>query len=258
MQNNLRLILVLLLGLCAQSSSYADILYLNNGEALEGFVAREEKNSIEFDLGYGVVTFGRSEIKRIYKSGAEESAAIRKRWEKEKLNAQENATQALTVRSKLKRQWEKEQARIDEEARLEELLKPKEVSFSSDSGQVIISALLNNVAQASLVLDTGSSLVLLAKKTAEKAQIDLNQGATVELKLADGRLVKAKQASIKNIKIGDSQAQDVACAVFLEDVEDEHFGDGLLGMSFLSRFNVTLDRKNNKLILKPLEGKDEN
>lgn len=255
MQNNLRFIFILLGIICLFSPACADMLYLNNGETLEGFVQKEGKDSIEFDLGYGVITFGSSEIKRIYKSSPEESASIRRRWENEKSRVQENANRALEVRSKLRAQWEKEQARAEEEERLKEILKPKEASFTKESDQIMVSALLNDSAKASLVLDTGSSLVLLTKEIAEKAQIDLNSGAIVELKLADGRKVRVQQANIKKIKIGDTQADNVNCAVFLEKIENENFGDGLLGMSFLSRFNVTLDRKNNKLILNKIEGK---
>jgi len=47
-------------------------------------------------------------------------------------------------------------------------------------------------------------------------------------------------------------ARKVDCAVLLDDTGDLGFGDGLLGMSFLKRFNFTVDQKQKKLTLEKL------
>jgi S1-C subfamily serine protease len=45
----------------------ADIIYLKNGEKLEGTIKEERKNSVVIDLDFGTIAFTRSEIERIEK-----------------------------------------------------------------------------------------------------------------------------------------------------------------------------------------------
>ena len=62
---------------------------------------------------------------------------------------------------------------------------------------------------------------------------------------------KAAAVSLDSVKVGDAKAQDVNATVLLEDSKD--IKNGLLGMSFLSKFHFTLDQKGQKLVLRKLE-----
>jgi clan AA aspartic protease (TIGR02281 family) len=226
--------------------SYADIIYLKNGAKIEGLVKEIDKKYLELNVGFGTVWFERKEIKQIYKSTPQEVAKIQKRWEEERLKSERLESEAIRIREQLKQEYERKKL---EEEKLHKETELKTIPLNKEKGQIVVSAVLNDSIRAELVLDTGASLVLLTKNIAKNLGLDKDT-SNIELLLADGRKIKAKFTILKSVKIEDVQAQDIETAVLLEDVPDSNFKDGLLGMSFLSRFNFTVDPESGKLILK--------
>jgi clan AA aspartic protease (TIGR02281 family) len=213
------------------SLSYADTVYLKNGHSVEGIVKGDNGNIVELEVGVASsVTFLKSEIEKIVKSSTDDSF-LRQKWQERKLQANEK-TAKLQV---------------------EEKNKPNAVSFSHGLQGIMISVLLNDKISAKMVLDTGSSLVVITKNTALKLGIDLS-GAKPDLKaqVADGRAVNAKRVILEAVEVQGVVAKKVECAVLLDDTGDIGFGDGLLGMSFLKRFNFKVDQKEKKLTLEQL------
>ena len=91
------------------------------------------------------------------------------------------------------------------------------------------------------VLDTGATLVALKKAFAQKASVVVDQSSTVQLHTANG-ITEGKLGRAATIQLRSLQAKDVPIVV--QDDAKATFGegvDGLLGMSFLSRFKVTID-----------------
>ena len=91
------------------------------------------------------------------------------------------------------------------------------------------------------VLDTGATLVALKKVFAQKAAVVVDQASTVHLHTANG-ITDGKLGRAATIQLRSLQAKDVPIVV--QDDAKATFGDGvdgLLGMSFLSRFKVTID-----------------
>jgi aspartyl protease family protein len=91
------------------------------------------------------------------------------------------------------------------------------------------------------ILDTGATLVALKKAFAKKASVILDEGSAVRLHTANG-VTDGKLGRAATIQLRSLQAKDVPIVV--EDDDKAAFGDGvdgLLGMSFLSRFKVTID-----------------
>jgi clan AA aspartic protease (TIGR02281 family) len=91
------------------------------------------------------------------------------------------------------------------------------------------------------ILDTGATLVALKKAFAQKASVVVDQSSTVQLHTANG-IADGKLGRAATIQLRSLQAKDVPIVV--EDDAKATFGDGidgLLGMSFLSRFKVTID-----------------
>lgn len=211
----------------------ADTLYLKNGRSIEGIIKNEDKNSVVLDLGFGTINFGKDQIERIYKSNQEEIAKIHQKWEKERLLAEER--------------------RKDQE--FKEALEPKKIEFSKQAGGMLVKAVINQEFDASLILDTGASLVLLTRNAGEKLGINLeDKKDIVQLQLADGRKIDAKFVLLESIKVQDAEAKNVETAILLDDSAGE-FGlkDGLLGMSFLNKFNFKIDQLHNHLILEKAE-----
>lgn len=214
-------------------------MHLKNGRNIEGIVKQEDDNSVEFEVEIGFVKLRKTEIERIERSSPEEIVQIRQEWQQKKISdEQERKAQA-------------EQERLKKEAA------PKEVSFNKESGHVIVKALLNKKINATLVVDTGASGVLLSKSIGDKLGVmtDKSTGQenpTIQLTLADGRKTEAQFVVLKSVKVQDAEAYDVEAAILRDDKVGVAY-DGLLGMSFLNRFNFKFDNKQEKLILEKIQ-----
>jgi clan AA aspartic protease (TIGR02281 family) len=91
------------------------------------------------------------------------------------------------------------------------------------------------------ILDTGATFVALKRAFANKASVIVDEGSAVRLHTANG-ITDGKLGRAAAIQLRSLQAKDVPIVV--ENDDRAAFGDGvdgLLGMSFLSRFKVTID-----------------
>ncbi len=228
------LISIYFLVFCLASVSLADTIYLKNGRSIEGLVKKETESSVELDVGFGTVKFRKTEIDSIDRSTPEEISSIHKGWKKQK---------------EVEEKRRSERAREIEEERRRKELEPKEVSFSKDSQRIMVDTLINNDIKASLLLDTGATTVVLSDRVARELGVRDNvaEKDKVEVQLADGRKIEARHVVLDSVRVEDSEVKDVGAVVLLDAEED--MGDGLLGMSFLNKFNFQIDTLNNKLIL---------
>jgi clan AA aspartic protease (TIGR02281 family) len=211
---------------------FADILYLKNGRKLEGLIRDEKEDCVELDVGFGTVTFEKDAIERIHRSSLDEISAILRHWETEQ------------KRSELMK------AKAEEEG----AFRPKEVATYKDAGHIIVDALLNKKVNVSLMVDTGATLMVLSPATAKKLRINIDKdGTPIKLITADGDKTDAKYIVLESVKVSDVEAKNIETAVLLDEKKDFGFKDGLLGMSFLRRFNFKFDHDQNKLILEKLK-----
>ncbi|MFH1414437.1 MAG: retropepsin-like aspartic protease [Candidatus Omnitrophota bacterium] len=209
----------------------ADILYLENGRKIEGLIKSENEQSVELDIGEGTIRLQKSEIADIQRSDVNQSARIRQQWREEK----------------------KAVKKIKPQEKKEEQVKPKDVGFSHSDKGMVVDVVLNNSVQAFLILDTGSSLVVLSKNVSDRLGLDLRRiRPEGELILADGKKARAKYLVLKTVTTHGVEAKNVEAAILIDDSPDINFGDGLLGMSFLKRFNFKVDQKNKRLILEKI------
>ena len=117
-------------------------------------------------------------------------------------------------------------------------------------GHFLADVFINNKVHASLVVDTGSPVVMLTADFIKALNLDLSQSSMGYVEVLNGKY-KAAAVSLDSVKLGDAKAQDVGAAVLLEGGKE--IKNGLLGMSFLSKFHFTLDQKGQKLILRKLD-----
>ena len=107
---------------------------------------------------------------------------------------------------------------------------------------VTLPATINGV-RGTFILDTGATFVSLKSSFAEKAKVEIDHDAVVRLNTANG-IAEGKRGRAKTIQLRVIQAKDVAVVVQTDAKGTYGHGqDGLLGMSFLSRFHVTIDAK---------------
>lgn len=92
------------------------------------------------------------------------------------------------------------------------------------------------------IIDTGASYLSLKSGFADRAKIDYAKGAMIRLSTANG-MANGKLAKADKVTLGQLSAGNVPVAV--QDTDERSFGrgvDGLLGMSFLSRFDIQVAR----------------
>ncbi len=210
----------------------ADTLYLKNGRSIEGLIRKEDADNVDLEIGFGSMKFSRDQIERIERSSPDGVKLIKQKWEEKRL---------------------REQAR-DREIEEGKEPEPKQVNMDKQSGHVMVETLLNNKVKANLILDTGSSFILLSSNIANNLGINANPsgGAIVEMVLADGRRIQAKRIILESVSVQGSEVKRVEAAILFQNESGAVPGDGLLGMSFLKNFNFKIDQKNNKLILEKL------
>ena len=106
---------------------------------------------------------------------------------------------------------------------------------------------MSRTVRARLLLDTGAEFTVLSTAAARRLAVNLGDAAILPLRSASG-VFFAPMIKVPSITVGEAVAYDVEVIV-----HDATPGlDGLLGMSFLDNFLVTISTGNARLILTPL------
>jgi aspartyl protease family protein len=123
------------------------------------------------------------------------------------------------------------------------------VPFARTADVRTLTVLLNGVA-GNLIFDTGATFVSISSDFASRAKVATEPGSQLTLKAVGGAAF-AETGYANSIRVGKAEARGVTVAVH----RGNPFGnrvDGLLGMSFLSRFTVTLSPTGIELTAIPL------
>jgi aspartyl protease family protein len=100
----------------------------------------------------------------------------------------------------------------------------------------IVPAYVNGV-RGQFIVDTGASYVALSARLAEQAGVEIDNGSSVMVQTANG-VIRSKRGRADEVRL-----RNIAAAKVPVLVQETGFGpnvDGLLGMSFLSRFEVVI------------------
>lgn len=122
------------------------------------------------------------------------------------------------------------------------------VDLEKVGNSYFLEATINGKHKARLMLDTGSSSVLISPRLAEKMGLKLSGCMGMGSTLADGSSVSSQSAVLDKIKVGSVSAEKISANVIGSSTATNY--DGLLGMSFLRNFIFTIDTEKNLLILK--------
>ena len=232
--------------------SVADRVYFSSGSSMEGVINSESDKAVELNVGFGTVTIAKSEIKSIYRSTPDELFAIRAQWETKRKELEGQEEELAKERQARMAEYEK-WAREESEMKAAQESASQEISVIKDSasGSMLVDATLNGKVKVSLVIDTGASMVVLSKKTGEALGIDLTETGKemAKLHVADNRTIDAKIVKLDSIKVDDVEVKDVIAAIVANDIGAIGTRDGLLGMTFLGRFNIKLDLARSKMVL---------
>ena len=110
-----------------------------------------------------------------------------------------------------------------------------------------VRAVLNGQRQALFMVDTGASITTISRAVAQELGIAMGSGApTLRIVTASGQ-IEAPIGSVASIEVSGAEARDVQVAIF--DLPQAGQVVGLLGNTFLSRFQVQLDAARGVLVL---------
>jgi aspartyl protease family protein len=109
---------------------------------------------------------------------------------------------------------------------------------ANSGGTITLPVTINGVT-GHFILDTGASLVGMTSSFASKANIRIEPGRRLTGEMANGGLISTRVGYADLIEVSGVQAKGVVVGVFDEKrISANEQIDGLLGMSFLARFNV--------------------
>jgi clan AA aspartic protease (TIGR02281 family) len=121
------------------------------------------------------------------------------------------------------------------------------VPLRRDGNAMLVEALVGGTLRTRLLLDTGAEFTVLSTAAARRLGLNLGNAAVIPLRSASG-VFFAPMIKVQSIAVGEAAAYDVEVVV-----HDATPGlDGLLGMSFLDNFLVTISTSDEKLMLTPL------
>jgi clan AA aspartic protease (TIGR02281 family) len=103
---------------------------------------------------------------------------------------------------------------------------------------IIVEALLNRQVSVPLLLDTGATYTVLTRQTASDLGITSLARLPKHSFLTAGGPIQSPVTTLKSIRVGTVEAQNVAVAIDA----DGHLPLGLLGMTFMRHFKVTVDQ----------------
>jgi clan AA aspartic protease (TIGR02281 family) len=106
-----------------------------------------------------------------------------------------------------------------------------------------------NGVEGTFIVDTGASFVTLSRAFAAKAKPRRLATESVEMQTANGT-TSATLATVDSVKLAALSASGVPAIVASKSLGDGV--DGLLGMSFLSRFTMVINDREIQLKAKPL------
>jgi clan AA aspartic protease (TIGR02281 family) len=103
---------------------------------------------------------------------------------------------------------------------------------------IIVDALLNRQVSVPLMVDTGATYTVLTRQTAQDLGIIGLDRLPKHSFLTPGGPIQSPVTTLKSIRVGMVEAQNVAVAIDIQN----HLPLGLLGMTFMRHFKVTVDQ----------------
>ncbi|MFA5142921.1 MAG: retropepsin-like aspartic protease [Candidatus Omnitrophota bacterium] len=233
----------------------ADTIYLDSGETVEGIIKSENEKSVEIDIGFGTVSFSKDKITKVERSTGAETDAITQKWDTRRTGLDKKKETYENERQKRFAeydQWTKPSAKKTAAG----VSKGGEVPIIGEPGSkdMAVSVVINGKVSTTLILDTGANVVTLSRKVGRALGVDLsNTNEIAEFRLAGDRRVKARMVILESVSINGIEVKNVQAGILLDENSGFMLRDGLLGMTFLERFNARIDRKRMKLILDPIQ-----
>jgi len=127
-----------------------------------------------------------------------------------------------------------------------------EIKLKRGGPDLVVDAVLNGRVKRDFLVDTGASFVTISQATAETLRIYIDDDTPeIAVMTASGWTV-VPITVIKRIMVGGAEVRNIEALVM--DLPQCSEIDGLLGLTFLNKFKVSVDSNRGKLILTSLKG----
>ena len=123
------------------------------------------------------------------------------------------------------------------------------IPFSASSRAMLVDATLNNSVKQTFIFDTGATYTAISRETAKSLNLDYATAEWVTITTANGRIAVPK-LKLSSLSVNGVVLKDVEVTV-LYFPPGSGYG-GLLGLSVIRRFHVTIDPMGNQLVLRPV------
>ena len=117
-------------------------------------------------------------------------------------------------------------------------------------GLILVNVVLNDLVRARLILDTGANFVVITEELSKKLGQDLSSREEVVKLHTNCGEVEGTFSVIRKIELEGAWKENVRAVIAPMGNDALKGFDGLLGLSFLADFKVTVDYQNGKIILK--------
>lgn len=122
------------------------------------------------------------------------------------------------------------------------------VPLRKQGNGMLVKVRLNRTVYTELLVDTGASRTQISVDLAKRLGVDFSKSEAVMVRVADGRVLEARQVYLKELRIGHAVVKNVPAVIFINEQQKDY--DGLLGMTFLNNFIFQIDSKKGELILR--------
>ncbi len=123
-----------------------------------------------------------------------------------------------------------------------------EIQADREPGGLVVTAVINGRTHGRFIVDTGAGMVTMTRAFAEKLGVDWRALPTGRAILADGTAVETHYLLLDSVEIGRFRVPSVQAAILPATAQEN--ADGLLGMSFLRHFHVSLDGQSGRIVLR--------
>jgi len=127
------------------------------------------------------------------------------------------------------------------------------VRFSAINRQMMVPVVLNGGVEAKVLVDTGSGITVLSGELARRLGIEGQRGRAITLKTM-AMNVRAQLAMLDSIQVGDLIQHNVRVAIAELSFEEKRQFDGILGMDFMSDYEIHIDNINSIIVFSPVKG----
>jgi clan AA aspartic protease (TIGR02281 family) len=117
------------------------------------------------------------------------------------------------------------------------------LTSTKPGGAITVEALLNRQLTVPLILDTGADLTVLTNQVAADLRLSGLAGLPKLQFRTPGGMINLPITTLQSLRVGTAEARDVNIAIDI----DGHLPVGLLGMSFLRHFRVTVDQQRGQV-----------